>query len=76
MGGHNPPRVIVHGNQVKNVPDNYVRYLERAFREALDIYAAPLRVEFKQSENPFEGRRNVLSKRQLGRRRRIIKHSK
>ena len=76
LGGHNPPRVIVHGNQVQSVPGNYTRYLERVFRDALDIYGAPLRVEFRQSENPFKGRRNVLSKRQLASRRRIIQRNK
>ncbi len=76
MGGHNPPRIIIHGNQVANVPSAYQRYLERYLREALKLYATPLRVEFKQSENPFKGRRNVLTRRQHAKRKRIIRERK
>jgi GTP-binding protein len=76
MGGHNPPRVIIHGNQVDNVPRAYHRYLERFLRDALKLYATPLRVEFKQNDNPFKGRRNVLTKRQHAKRQRLIRQRK
>ncbi|MCC2666922.1 MAG: der, partial [Gammaproteobacteria bacterium] len=27
VGGHNPPLIIIHGNQVKSLPASYIRYL-------------------------------------------------
>ena len=26
-GGYNPPRIIIHGNQVKDLPDSYKRFV-------------------------------------------------
>jgi GTPase len=34
QGGHNPPRIIIHGSALDRVPDTYRRYLERFFRDA------------------------------------------
>lgn len=71
QGGVRPPRVIVHGNQAEHVPEQYRRYLENAFRSALDLHGTPLRVEFKAGENPYAGRRNVLTDRQVKKRKRL-----
>ncbi len=71
MGGRNPPTIIIHGNQTKAVPDAYRRYLAGFFRRALRLIGTPVRIEFKHGENPFKGRRNVLTKRQIEKRRRI-----
>jgi GTP-binding protein len=32
QGGMNPPKIIIHGNSLDNVPDVYRRYLEGFFR--------------------------------------------
>ncbi|MDP1672936.1 MAG: ribosome biogenesis GTPase Der [Burkholderiales bacterium] len=53
QGGHNPPRIIVHGSALERVPDTYRRYLERFFRDAFKLTGTPLRVEFKSGRNPF-----------------------
>ncbi|WP_111640707.1 ribosome biogenesis GTPase Der [Marinimicrobium alkaliphilum] len=55
-GGHNPPIIVIHGNQVHAIPQHYVRYLEKTFRKVLDLHGTPIRLEFKSSENPFAGR--------------------
>src|SRR5690625_5699641 len=52
-GGHNPPIIVIHGNQTAAVSNHYVRYLEKTFRRVLDLQGTPVRVEFKSSENPF-----------------------
>lgn len=52
-GGHNPPIIIIHGNQTAAVPSHYVRYLEKTFRRVMDLQGTPVRIEFKSSENPF-----------------------
>jgi GTP-binding protein len=56
QGGVNPPRIIVHGNALEQVPDSYRRYLERFFRDAFKLQGTPLRVEFRTGRNPY-GRR-------------------
>ncbi|MBT8445803.1 MAG: GTP-binding protein, partial [Gammaproteobacteria bacterium] len=76
IGGSNPPTIVVHGNQTVEVPASYQRYLASCFRDALQLTGTPVRIEFRQSENPFAGRRNKLNKRQLAKRKRMIRHRK
>ncbi|WP_075185290.1 ribosome biogenesis GTPase Der [Teredinibacter haidensis] len=75
-GGHNPPVIVIHGNQTKEVPNHYVRYLEKSFRKALELQGTPVKIEFRSSENPFAGRKNKLTDRQLAKKRRLMKHVK
>ena len=70
QGGQNPPKIIIHGNQTEAVPEAYRRYLENYFRKALKLEGTPIRIEFKRGNNPFAGKKNVLTKRQLDKRRR------
>ncbi|HCD26944.1 MAG TPA: ribosome biogenesis GTPase Der [Gammaproteobacteria bacterium] len=74
-GGH-PPRIVVHGNQLNAMPASYRRYLENGFREALDLIGNPVRLELRESENPYAGKSNVLTKRQVDRRKRLIQNRK
>ncbi len=76
QGGHNPPLIIIHGNQTESVPESYKRYLASSFREALNLTGTPVRVEFKSSDNPYKDRRNIPTERQLDRRKRLIKKRK
>ena len=76
QGGRNPPIIIVHGNQVEHVPDAYRRFLVNTFREAFRLQGTPVRVEFRADKNPFAGKRNELTPRQVAKRKRLIKHSK
>ena len=75
-GGRNPPRVIVHGNQVDRVPDSYRRYLAKIFSRELELTGTPLRVEFRGSDNPYAGQRQKLTQRQINRKRRLMAHVK
>ncbi len=58
QGGVNPPRIIVHGNALDQVPETYRRYLERFFRDAFQLHGTPLQVEFRSGANPY-GRRGA-----------------
>lgn len=49
-GGYNPPIVVIHGNQVKDLPDSYKRYLMNYFRKSLDVMGSPIRIQFKEGE--------------------------
>ena len=54
QGGMNPPRIIIHGNQVEKVPAVYQRYLMNFFREELNSVGTPIMIEFKGGgENPY-----------------------
>jgi len=57
QGGVNPPIIVVHGNQLSKVPQSYQRYLMNYFTKMLRLFGTPLRIEFKQGDNPFAGRR-------------------
>jgi len=53
QGGMNPPVVVIHGNALEGIEDNYKRYLEKHFRETFSLVGTPLRIEFRSSKNPF-----------------------
>lgn len=74
QGGKNPPIIVIHGNQTKEVPAAYRRYLVNRFHSVLRLRGTPLRIEFKSGENPFAGRRNQLTDRQRKKRGRMMKH--
>lgn len=76
VGGNNPPIIVIHGNQTESVPDSYKRYLQNRFQVALSLEGTPVRLEFKTADNPFKGRKNTLNKRQVTRKRRLMKHVK
>lgn len=76
QGGKNPPLIVIHGNQVDSIPGSYRRYLENGFRTQLKLEGTPVRIEFKGGENPFAGKKNELSKRQLMRKQRLVRFIK
>jgi GTP-binding protein len=76
QGGRNPPLIVIHGNQTESLPDSYRRYLVNVFREALRLSGTPVRLEFKTGSNPYKGRRNKLTPRQVKRRTRLVRHVK
>jgi GTP-binding protein len=71
QGGRNPPIIVIHGNQTDALPAAYRRYLVNRFRGALDLAGTPLRLELRSGENPYEGRRNPLTARQVRKRQRL-----
>ncbi|EXU74854.1 ribosome biogenesis GTPase Der [Erwinia mallotivora] len=75
-GGYNPPIVVIHGNQVKDLPDSYKRYLMNYFRRSLDVMGTPIRIQFKEGDNPFAGKRNLLTPNQQRKRKRLMSHLK
>ncbi len=76
QGGMNPPRIIIHGNQTDALPVQYHRYLMRIFRDAFKLYGTPIAIELRSSDNPFKGKRNILTPRQEHKRKRLMKRVK
>ncbi|CAM2851637.1 ribosome biogenesis GTPase Der [Vibrio rarus] len=60
-GGYNPPIVVIHGNQVNELPASYKRFLMNYYRRALEIMGTPIRIQFQSSENPFEGKTSKMT---------------
>lgn len=75
-GGTHPPTVVIHGNRVKDLADSYKRYLENYLRQHYKLVGTPLKLEFRQGENPYADKTNPLSERQVKRRRRLMRHVK
>jgi GTP-binding protein len=75
-GGDNPPTFVVHGTRLRKLPESYKRYLENFFRKRFKLVGTPILFVFKEGENPYEGRRNELSERQVQKKRRLLRHVK
>lgn len=72
-GGYNPPRIVIHGNQVNSLPDSYKRYLMNYYRKALEMTGTPIRIEFREGENPYADKPRKLTLSQQRARKRIDK---
>ncbi|MBX4181011.1 ribosome biogenesis GTPase Der [Sodalis sp. CWE] len=62
VGGYNPLAIIIHGSQVKKLPNNYKQYLINYFRRILNIVGVPIHIQFNESKNPFPNRVKRKSK--------------
>ncbi|MEK6805107.1 MAG: ribosome biogenesis GTPase Der [Pseudomonadota bacterium] len=72
QGGRNPTVIVVHGNQTERLPDVYKRYLANEFRREFNLRGIPLQLVFKTGDNPFKGKKNILSARQQMKRKRLF----
>jgi len=72
-GGKRPPRIVIHGSRTETIPDSYTRYLANKFIQHFKLKGTPLVVEYRNSENPYKGRKNVLTKKQKEKRQRLKK---
>ena len=76
FGGIHPTKFIIHSNFSSKIPSNYKRYLINSFREELNLNGVELNIIFKKGDNPYEGKKNELSVRQIKKKKRLIKHVK
>ena len=72
-GGKLPPRIIIHGTRTDTIPDAYRRYLVNRFIRHFKLSGTPVFLDFRDSDNPYSGRKNVLTRRQLEKRKRLKK---
>jgi GTP-binding protein len=76
MGGRNPPRIVLHGSRLDALPASYIRYLENFMRRRYKLVGTPVVVETRAGANPFAGKKNELTEKQVQRRRRMMRHVK
>ncbi|MBL9012223.1 MAG: ribosome biogenesis GTPase Der [Alphaproteobacteria bacterium] len=48
-----PPTFAIFGNQLNELPDEYLRYLSNGIRETFDLPGTPIRFLKRTSKNPF-----------------------
>ncbi|MDR3446823.1 MULTISPECIES: ribosome biogenesis GTPase Der [Dyella] len=75
-GGNNPPTIVIHGSRTKHIAPAYRRYLENFFRKRFKLEGTPVRILFRDGENPFAGKKNVLTDSQKRKRQRMIREMK
>lgn len=76
IGGHNPPVIVIHGNQLDSLPESYKRYLNNEFIKHLGLIGTPLKIEFRGGDNPFAHKKTKLSQRQVNKKKRLMKFVK
>ncbi|MDI1253429.1 ribosome biogenesis GTPase Der [Thermomonas sp.] len=75
-GAESPPTFIVHGTRLKTLSQTYQRYLENFFRKRFKLVGTPIRFIFREGENPYKDKKNVLTEKQVAKKRRLIRHVK
>ncbi|QLK13698.1 uncharacterized protein LOC113472276 [Diaphorina citri] len=53
QGGKNPPIIVIHGNRLKYIGNDYKRYLEKYFYRTFSLIGTPLKIEFRSNINPY-----------------------
>ena len=76
QGGKNPLQIVVHGNQTERLPESYKRYLVNCFRSHFNLSGIPVVLSLRTGDNPYKGRKNTLTQRQIKKRRRLMSHVK
>lgn len=75
-GGHNPLTIVIHGNQTEELPQSYERYLSKFYMKVLKMKGAPVRIICRTSDNPYKDKVNLLTPRQIYKRKRLMAHVK
>ncbi|MDE2277970.1 MAG: ribosome biogenesis GTPase Der [Xanthomonadaceae bacterium] len=75
-GGSNPPTIVIHGSRTKHIAPAYQRYLENFFRQRYKLEGTSIRIVFREGENPYAGKKNVLTEGQMRKRQRMIREMK
>ncbi len=76
LGGRSPMRLVIHGSRTSTLPGSYKRYLLNRMRAAFKLTGVPLHLDLRDGANPFAGRKNKLTDRQLNKRKRLKRHLK
>jgi len=53
QGGKNPPIIVIHGTRLSHLQASYLRYLEKGMREKFALFGTPIRLQLKETQNPY-----------------------
>ncbi len=76
FGGIHPTRLIIHSNVSSKIPSNFKKYLINAFRDELNLKSIDLKINFKKGQNPYDGKKNKLTSRQIKKKKRLVKYTR
>jgi len=76
FGGIHPTKLIIHSNVSSKIPSNFKKYLINSFRDELNLKSIDLKLNFKKGENPYDGRKNKLTSRQIKKKKRLVKYTR
>jgi GTP-binding protein len=51
--GHNPLSFLIFGTCIEAIPNSYRRYLMKKFVETFRLAGVPIKITFRQTENPY-----------------------
>ena len=74
QGDSVPPTIIIHGNHLSGLRQDYIKYLESSFIKFFNLRGTGLRIQLNEADNPFE--KNGINAKKTGlvtRRRQINK---
>ena len=54
QAGKNPPVIVIHGNQVDDLPKTYIRYLQGVLADAYGLVGVTVRLIPRVEENPYK----------------------
>lgn len=72
QGEKSPPTFIIHGNHLQELKKDYIRFIEASLIKTFNFVGTPLKIELKESENPFEPQEKMKKKTGLVTRRKVI----
>src|SRR5690625_7349372 len=58
MGGRFPTLIVIHGRLTAAIADQYKRYLVNVIRKHFELTGIPVRLAFREGDNPYAGRRS------------------
>ena len=68
-----PTIIRIQGNNLDKLSKQYQKYLENYLRKKMHFEGIPIKLVFKNNTNPFGDKINKLTKKQLAKRKRILK---
>jgi GTP-binding protein len=54
QGDSVPPTIIIHGNHLSGLRQDYIKYLESSFIKFFNLRGTSLRIQLNEADNPFE----------------------
>ena len=49
----NPPTIVIHGNRLHHIPQNYRRYLANFFARTYKLVGTPVKIILRNADNPY-----------------------
>lgn len=75
-GGSNPPTIVIHGSRTRHLAESYRRYLENFFRKRYKLEGTPIRIDFREGENPYAGKKTAPAEGPQKRRKRVVRNTR